>query len=449
MRRFSETSRQLVHVGVGLVALALPWLTWPQAAACAAAALAFNVFALPRLAGEVLFRPGELSGRTTAGIVLYPASVLMLIVLFRERLDLTAAAWGILAFGDGVATMAGRLAGRGARRWPWNPDKTWAGSAGFFAAGAVAGVALSLWTLPAVPAAVPAWFPWVAPVAAALVATFAETMPVRLDDNVTVPAAAAAVLWAATLVDASLAGDALRAVAERAPLALAVNAAVAYAGWRARTVSRSGLVGGLLVGMTIWLAAGGRAWALLLACFLVAAATSRLGMRRKRALGIEQEREGRRGAANALANCGLAAAAAVIGLLGPHAAACALAMTAALVSGASDTAASEVGKAWGQATFSPLTLSRVRPGEVGGLSVEGTVGGVLAAVALAALAAVLGLVPAAATWVVVAASAGAMLVESVLGATLEPRGLVNNDLLNFLQTAIAAALAVALWRVVA
>ena len=43
--------------------------------------------------------------------------------------------------------------------------------------------------------------------------------------------------------------------------------------------------------------------------------------------------------------------------------------------------------------------------------------------------------------VVVAATAGA-LIESALGATLEERGVVNNDVLNFINTGIAAFVAV-------
>ena len=54
-------------------------------------------------------------------------------------------------------------------------------------AASAAGVGLALWTRPAVPVDVPAWFPWVVPAAAAVVAMLAETMPVRMDDNVTVP----------------------------------------------------------------------------------------------------------------------------------------------------------------------------------------------------------------------------------------------------------------------
>ena len=45
--------------------------------------------------------------------------------------------------------------------------------------------------------------------------------------------------------------------------------------------------------------------------------------------------------------------------------------------------------------------------------------------------------------VVVAATAGA-LVESALGATLEGPGILNNDMLNFINTAVAAAVALAI-----
>ena len=51
---------------------------------------------------------------------------------------------------------------------------------------------------------------------------------------------------------------------------------------------------------------------LLLVTFLAASATSRLGLRRKTLLGIAEERGGRRGAGNAIANTGIAAVAALL-----------------------------------------------------------------------------------------------------------------------------------------
>jgi len=73
---------------------------------------------------------------------------------------------------------------------------------------------------------------------------------------------------------------------------------------------------------------------------------------------------------------------------------------------------------------------------------------VLCAFALAALGVELGLLQPNYIWfAVVGATAGAFA-ESWLGATLEAPGIVNNDLLNFLNTAIAALVAVGLAAII-
>src|SRR4029453_11200779 len=115
-RHHARRRRKLLHVAMGGFALALRYLTWWQAALLAVAALIFNLLMLPRLAAG-LYRPGELTGSPRSGIVLYPISVLLLVVLFPNRLDIAGAAWAILAVGDGGATVAGT--GIGGRRIPW------------------------------------------------------------------------------------------------------------------------------------------------------------------------------------------------------------------------------------------------------------------------------------------------------------------------------------------
>ena len=65
----AEWQRKAVHAGMGLFALALRWLDWRGAAVCAAAALAFNVWAIPRI-GRHLYR--DRLRRHDAGIVAYP-----------------------------------------------------------------------------------------------------------------------------------------------------------------------------------------------------------------------------------------------------------------------------------------------------------------------------------------------------------------------------------------
>ena len=121
-----------------------------------------------------------------------------------------------------------------------------------------------------------------------------------------------------------------------------------------------------------------------------------------------------------------------------------LAFVAALTAGGSDTVASEIGKAWGRATFLVTTLSRVRPGTPGAMSLEGTAAGLVAAFALAAAAVAFGLIAAGAMLAVVIGAAAGALAESVLAATLEAPGILNNDVLNFVNTAVAAGVALAI-----
>ena len=100
--------------------------------------------------------------------------------------------------------------------------------------------------------------------------------------------------------------------------------------------------------------------------------------------------------------------------------------------------AGEIGEEWGGRTWSITSLAHVPPGTSGAMSLEGTLAGMAGALGLGAAAAVLGLVPFASLWpIVIGATAGSLL-ESWLGATLEAPGILNNDMLNFINTAAAA-----------
>ena len=187
-------------------------------------------------------------------------------------------------------------------------------------------------------------------------------------------------LWIASLMTAASVAAARAAVVAALPWAVGVNAVTGWLGYRARTVSQSGAFAGAVIGAIIYLGGGAGAWLLLLATFLVASVTSRLGLGRKERLGIAEERGGRRGAGNAIANCGVAAMAAIAAITTPYTAVALAALVAALTAGGSDTVASEIGKAWGRSTFLVTTLSRVPPGTPGAMSVEGTAAGLIARV---------------------------------------------------------------------
>jgi uncharacterized protein (TIGR00297 family) len=439
---FSENRRQVVHLAMSGFALLLRVLTWWQAALCAALALAFNVLLLPRVGGRSLYRPADAARGFPLGIVLYPIAVLLLILIFPHRMDIVAATWGILAFGDGFATIVGS-------RWrdsklPWNGDKTWQGTAAFIVAGSVSGVFLAWWTRPAVQPEPAIAFLVAAPVASAIAAGFVESIPIRLDDNITVPAIAAMTMWGASLMTGPAAASGARVILGNLGPAIALNAVAAALGWRVRTVSSAGAFAGAAIGIVVYACAGFFGWLLLFASYLAASASSRAGLQRKELLGIAEKREGRRGPGNAVANCIVAVFAAVLAVTTAYRDLAMLGFVAALTAGGSDTVASEIGKAWGRATFLVPSFRRVKPGTSGAISLEGTAAGVLCAFALAALGVATGLLQPGLVYVAVIGATIGAFAESWLGSTLEAPGILNNDTLNFLNTGIAAAVAVAI-----
>jgi uncharacterized protein (TIGR00297 family) len=257
-------------------------------------------------------------------------------------------------------------------------------------------------------------------------------------------ALAAIALLSTPLVSPAHARAATPAILGRLGPAIGINGFAGAAGWVARSVTVAGALVGAAIGTLIYAALGWQGWTLLVAAFVTATLASRLGLDRKRRLGIAEARDGRRGPANAVANTGLAALAAVIAAVTPWREPAVAAFAAAVIAGSSDTVASEIGKAWGGPTWLVVSRARVRPGTPGGISLAGTAAGLLSATGLATVGSVLGLMPTGTIGlIVVAATTGAFL-ESVLGATFEASGLLDNDLLNLANTACAAVVAVGL-----
>jgi uncharacterized protein (TIGR00297 family) len=189
-----------------------------------------------------------------------------------------------------------------------------------------------------------------------------------------------------------------------------------------------------------------------LAVLVLTSISTRLGRKRKEHLGTAESREGRK-ASQVAANLGMAALVSSsaaqswqidqgwlkLGSFVPSAVF--IAGLAALCEAAADTVSSELGQLLNSSPRMITTLRVAEPGTDGAISLGGTVAGILAAgvVALVGSAALRG------SWIVFAVSWTSgifgLLFDSVLGATLERRGWLNNDAVNFLSTASAAAFA--------
>ena len=192
-----------------------------------------------------------------------------------------------------------------------------------------------------------------------------------------------------------------------------------------------------------------------LAASTLAFAATRIGRSRKERLGTAEARRGRSGSQVA-ANLGMAALVASdpvnVWLLDSrwlprpaHAGALLLAMPlAALAEAAADTVSSEIGQVLGGRPRMITTMRAVEPGTDGAVSVAGTLAGLVASAIVAG----------AGSWAMrgdfalfklsCAGAVFGLLFDSLLGATLEKRGWLNNDAVNFLSTASASAFALLL-----
>jgi uncharacterized protein (TIGR00297 family) len=438
----SEALRKGVHIGAGFLAILLRPLGPVLSTGLALSALAFNLVLLPRLGGRKLWRDHEHASGSSLGIVLYPLTVLLLVLLFWKHQEIAAAGWGILAFGDGMAAVVGITLGR--TKLPWNPGKSWAGTLAYVLFGTLAATGLLLWTAPG---RYETGFALAICFAATLLAALAESLPQGLDDNLGVPLLSSVFLFGLAFTRGHWGTLWDEGLGRRLLLGLAVNAVLAGLAWAARTVDLSGVLGGIFLGTVIYGFLDWKGFLLMLAFFVLGSAATKLGYRRKSALKLAQEKGGRRGARHAFANCGVAAACALFATATPFLALSLFAFAGAFATAAADTASSEIGQLLGRRTFLITNFKPVPKGTEGAVSLEGTLAGIVASLLIAALGALvgfydwIGVVP-----VVVAAFIGTTF-ESIVGAMLEKRQLLDNEALNFLNTLVGAVAAAGLGAV--
>lgn len=222
--------------------------------------------------------------------------------------------------------------------------------------------------------------------------------------------------------------------------ALLVTAAFAALAYALGMISRSGALGGLLVGTTIYASLGPRGFAVLALFVIGGSLLTRFGYGSKQHTGTAQEHGGRRSARNALANCAVATFCAILAATGsePFTAA----FVASLGAAFADTAESEIGQLFSRTPRLITTLQKVPPGTDGAVSLPGTLAGAGAAGLTAVLGLALGMLdtPAPALLVATAAFLGTVA-DSLIGGLSSRAG---NELTNVLCTFVAALLALIL-----
>lgn len=435
-----ELKRKLLHVAMGGFALLLPWLTWWQAALLALTALLHNLFLLPRYGGRAVFRGEAARVGHDPGIVLYPASILLLTLLFRHQMPIVAAAWGMLALGDGMATIVPLLLRGSGPRLPWNRQKSWSGWLAFVVFGGAAACGLWWWTTGA-----PLTDPLVAKLlVVTVIVAMLESLPLGVDDNIVVPLAAGGLLLAALDFDPGRWIASRPEFVARLPWALVINGVLAVVAFAARSVDVAGAVHGTLLGVALWVFGGWPAFSLLLSFFVLGTGATKLGYRTKLAEGTAQEKGGRRSAPHAWANAGAGALFALLAAGGSRPDLLLLAVVGAFATATADTLGSEIGQAYGRRTFLITTFRPVPRGTDGAVSLEGTIAGILGSLVIALIGHAGGLCDWRGVAIVVVAAFVGTTVESYVGALFERAKQINNEAQNLLNTLVGGLVALVL-----
>ncbi|WP_160714831.1 DUF92 domain-containing protein [Chitinophaga solisilvae] len=206
---------------------------------------------------------------------------------------------------------------------------------------------------------------------------------------------------------------------------------------KARKLSLPAALTAGLIGILIFAGAGYPGIVLLAVFFVLGTWATSHQKEKKVMLEADGPEPQQRKPGQVLANGGVAALMAVAALADPpHRHIYLLMLAASMASATADTLSSELGMVYGRRHFNILTWKKEARGLDGVISLEGTLLGALGALIIALLYAAL--ISTAGAWYVLVAGIAGNFMDSVLGATLERKKFINNDIVNSCNTLFAA-----------
>ena len=225
-------------------------------------------------------------------------------------------------------------------------------------------------------------------------------------------------------------------------LLLAILAGAMVASIAAKKLTGAAALTGGALGLFIYAGAGFIGIALVAVFFSFGTLATSWKKRYKENAGLSEENSSKRNAGQVVANAGIAAICGVLGyFFEEYVFVFRLMMAASLSSAMADTLSSELGNVYGKRFYNILTLQKDTRGLNGVVSLEGTAIGIVGSVIIALVYAIgFGFTFNTFITIIIAGTIG-NLFDSILGASLERKRYLNNDVVNFLNTAVAALIA--------
>ena len=216
---------------------------------------------------------------------------------------------------------------------------------------------------------------------------------------------------------------------------------------RTSLLTKNGWIHAGALGTILWGALGWEGWFSVLLYLLMGTLVTKIGFAEKESRGIAEGRGGMRGPENVWGSAATGAFLAILIQLDIWPEKLLLiGFAASFAAKLGDTFGSEIGKRWGRKTFLITSFRPVSAGTDGGISVEGTLSSFFGSILMTLIMLKFSLISKGNVFYIVAFSGFfATLLESYIGALFQRRFLfLTNELVNFLQTFLAALIAITL-----
>ena len=207
--------------------------------------------------------------------------------------------------------------------------------------------------------------------------------------------------------------------------------------WAGKLTIAAGITG-IVLGVLIFIGTGWLGLLLMTFFFLLGTMATAWNRNQKEALNIAERNKGRRGASQVIANGGMAGILSFLAIIYPENADLLTLMIAGVFSSATaDTLSSELGSIYGKRFYNILNFKRDTRGLDGVVSIEGTLIGIVGSLMIALVTSLGYGWGGYIVWIIIAGTLG-NITDSLLGATLERNHMIPNDMVNFLNTLVAA-----------
>lgn len=198
-------------------------------------------------------------------------------------------------------------------------------------------------------------------------------------------------------------------------------------------------VTGGIIGLLVFMGAGYTGIVMMAAFFILGSSATSWKIKTKQQLGLAEINNGRRTAAQVIANAGMAGILGMLLWLYPEQKNVLSIMLASVFSSATaDTLSSELGNIYGSKFYNISTFKKDQKGLDGVISLEGTLIGVTGSIFIALIYAIgFGWNTLTILIIILAGTVG-NLSDSVMGAVAERKHTLKNDAVNFLNTCFGA-----------